>query len=210
MASKVSKVNSQLSVHWYSCQTTNLLQTQPVFSFHISKPILIFCPPSLKVLWPITSSLEHGPAPSVLHVAPDREGPPTTWIYGVHSWPSAAQDIGLLAVKGEGVQVSTADCRGDSIIRWWPCSSLLLCSYIVRSKQVYWASIALYLLMQVLQVFCVIHWTAIYFIHVSCIFECYVLCSVLCMCMPCSIILYIITLYTSAVQVIEKCVLNWR
>ena len=28
------------------------------------------------------------------------------WVYGVHSRPSAAQDIGLLAVKGEGVQAA--------------------------------------------------------------------------------------------------------
>ena len=111
MACKVSKVNSQLSLHSYWCKTANLLQAQPVFSLHISKPILIFRPSSLEVLWPIMSSLEHSPAPSVLHVAPDREGLPTPWVYGVHSWPSAAQDIGLLAVKGEGVQVSLTDWR---------------------------------------------------------------------------------------------------
>ena len=54
----------------------------------------------------------YGPAPSVVHVAPDGEGLPTPWVYGVHSRPSAAQDVGLLAVKGDGVQVGTADCRG--------------------------------------------------------------------------------------------------
>ena len=115
MACKVSKFNSQLGLHSYCGQTANLLQSQPMLSLHISKSIFILCPPSVEVLWPIASSLKHGPAPSVLHVTPDGEGLPTPWVYGVHSRPSAAQDIGLLAVKGDGVQVGTADCRGDSI-----------------------------------------------------------------------------------------------
>ena len=114
MSCKVNQVNSQLS-HSYWCQTANLLQAQPMLSLHISKPIFILRPPSVEVLWPITSSLEHGPAPTVVHVAPDGEGLPTPWVYGVHSRPSAAQDIGLLAVKGDGVQVGTADCRGDNV-----------------------------------------------------------------------------------------------
>ena len=110
MACKVSKANSQLSLHFYWCQTANLLQAQPMLSLYISKPIFIIRPSSVEVLWPVASSLKHGPPPSIVHVTPDREGLPIPWVYGVHSWPSAAQDIGLLAVKGEGVQVGTADC----------------------------------------------------------------------------------------------------
>ena len=123
MTFKVSEVYSQLCHGPSSRQTVNLLQAQPMFSLHISKPIIIFCPPSVEVLWAVASSLEHGPAPSIVHVTPDREGLPTPWVYGVHSWPSAAQDIGLLAVKGEGVQVGITDCRGDSMKLWLPCSS---------------------------------------------------------------------------------------
>ena len=52
MSCKVSKFNSQLSFLWPFSQTANLL-------------------PSVEVLWPVASSLEHGPAPSVLHVTPD-------------------------------------------------------------------------------------------------------------------------------------------
>ena len=115
IACKVVKVDSQLSFPCYWRQTANLLQAQPMFSLHVSKPILVICPPSVEVLWPVTSSLEHSPAPSVLHVTPDGEGLPTPWVYGVHSWPSATQDIGLLAVKGEGVHVDIADCREDNI-----------------------------------------------------------------------------------------------
>ena len=136
MACKVSKVNSQLSLHSYWRKTANLLQTQPVFSFHITKPILIFYPSSVEAHRPITPSLEHGPAPSVIHVTPDREGPPTAWIYCVHSWPSAAKDIGLLAVKGVGVQVSTADCRGDSIWNNGGLVHIKLLCHIARCKQV--------------------------------------------------------------------------
>ena len=77
-----------------------------MLSFHISKPILILSLPSVEVLRPVTSSPKHGPSPSVVHVTADREGLPTPWVYGVHSRPSAAQDIGLLAVKGEGVQAA--------------------------------------------------------------------------------------------------------
>ena len=82
------------------------------------------------VKWSITLSLQHmhGPAPSIVHVAPDGEGLPTPWVYGVHSRPSAAQDIGLLAVKGDGVQVGTADCRGASI---WIDDGLKSCQAIL-------------------------------------------------------------------------------
>ena len=89
----------------------DLLQAQPMLPFHISKPNFIIHPSSIEVLRPVASSLEHGPAPSILHVTPNREGLPTPWVYGVHSRPCAAHDIGLLAVKGEGVQA--ADYIGE-------------------------------------------------------------------------------------------------
>ena len=110
IACKVSEVNSQLSLHGHFSQTAYLLQTQPMLSFHISKPVFIVCPTSVEVLCTITSSLKHGPSTSVLHVTPDREGLPTPWVYGVHSRPSAAQHVGLLTVKGQGVQVGIAYC----------------------------------------------------------------------------------------------------
>ena len=110
MACKVSEVNSQLSLHWHFSQTSYLFQAQPILSLHVSETILTFCPPLVEVLRPIMSSLKHGPSPSIVHVTPNTEGLPTPWVYGVHSWPSAALVIGLLAVKGEGVQVRTADC----------------------------------------------------------------------------------------------------
>ena len=106
MSFKVSKVYPQLCHTLSSCQTANILQSQPMLSLHISKSIFIFCPTSIEFHQPVTSSLEHGPAPTIVHVAPDREGLPTPWVYGVHSRPSAAQDIGLLAVKGDRVQVA--------------------------------------------------------------------------------------------------------
>ena len=84
IACKVSKVNSQLSHHWHFSQTDNLLQTQPILSLHISEAILIVCPPSVKVLCTITPSLKYGPSPSIVHVAPDREGLQDTTI-GTHS-----------------------------------------------------------------------------------------------------------------------------
>ena len=98
-----------------SCQTADVLQAQPMLSFHMFEATLILRPPSVEILRPVTSSLKHSPPPSIVHVAPDREGLPTPSVYGVHSQPSAAQDIGLLAIKGEGVQA--ADCRGDTIHR---------------------------------------------------------------------------------------------
>ena len=111
----VSQVYLQLCHRFSPRETANLLQAQPMLSLHVSKPVLIFCPSSVEILWPVTSSLEHGPGPSIVHVTPDREGLPTPWVYGVHSWPSAAQDIGLLAVKGEGVQVGITDWRGNRV-----------------------------------------------------------------------------------------------
>ena len=84
----------------------DLLQAQPMLSFHISKPNFRIHPTSVEVLWSIALSLEHGTAPSIVHVAPDREGLPTPWVCGVHSRPSTTQDIGLLAVNGEGVQAA--------------------------------------------------------------------------------------------------------
>ena len=89
-----------------------------MFSLHITKSTFIFHPSSVEIHRPIASSLEHGPAPSVVHVAPDGEGLPTPWVYGVHSWPSAAQDIGLLAVKGEGVQVANYRRRWKKALQW--------------------------------------------------------------------------------------------
>ena len=103
---EVSKVNPQLCHRLSSCQTANLLQAQPMLSLHFTKPILIRCPSLVEVHQTVASSLEHGPAPSIAHVAPDGEGLPTPWVYGVHSQPSAAQDIGLLTVKGDRVQVA--------------------------------------------------------------------------------------------------------
>ena len=98
MACKVSEVNSQLSLHGHSCQTANLFLAQPILSLHNSETILIVRPPSVEVLCTITPSLKHGPSPSVLHVAPNREGFPTPWVYGVHSQPSAALKIHLLII----------------------------------------------------------------------------------------------------------------
>ena len=106
MACKVSKVNSQLSLHSNWCETVDPLQAQPMLSFHISKPIFIIRPTSVEVLRPVASSLKHGPSSSIVNVTPDREGLPAPWVYGVHSWLCAAQDIGLLAVKREGVQAA--------------------------------------------------------------------------------------------------------
>ena len=103
---KVTQVYPQLCHRSSSCQTVNLFQAQPMLSLDISKPVFIFRPPSVEVHRPVASSLEHSPAPTIVHVAPDGEGLPTPWVYGVHSRPSAAQDIGLLAVKGDRVQVA--------------------------------------------------------------------------------------------------------
>ena len=138
MACKVVKVDSELSSPCYWRQTADLLQAQPVFSLHVSKPILVICPPSLEVHRSVASSLEHGPAPSIVHVTPDREGLPTPWVYGVHSWPSAAQGIGLLAVKGGWVQIGITDCRGDSMKCWWPCSSLAACYALYIYIYIFW------------------------------------------------------------------------
>ena len=74
MACKVIKVNAHVSLSSYWCQTANLLQAQPMLSFHIYKSILIVHPTSVEVLWPVAPSLKHGPTPSIVHVAPDREG----------------------------------------------------------------------------------------------------------------------------------------
>ena len=109
-----------------------------MLSFHISKSIFILCPPSVEVFWPVASSLKHSPSPSIVHVAPDREGLPTPWVYGVHSRPSAAQDMGLLAVKGPGVQVGTADWMGmweDGIEKGYdPVKVKLSCARCLVSK----------------------------------------------------------------------------
>ena len=46
---KVTKVNPQLWHRSSSRQTVNLLQSQPMLSLHISKPIFILRPPSVEV-----------------------------------------------------------------------------------------------------------------------------------------------------------------
>ena len=112
---KVSQVYPQLCHGHRSSQTANVFQAQPMLSFHISEAVLILRPASVEVHWPVASSLKHGPAPSIVHVAPDRDGVPTPWVYGVHSRPVAAVVIGLPTVKWEGVQVGIADCEGDAI-----------------------------------------------------------------------------------------------